>query len=129
MSTYILTIYAKSGHEDAVAELFQGQQAELEQAEGFRGRQVYQAQTGLFLEAVKSVYTEEQISKLAAAEAAAGAAAPPSNRVQFVVIEDWEKPEQRVQYSSQREGLGSEFMAQLVTHILPEHSHEFYQQR
>ncbi len=129
MSTYILTICANAGHEDAVAELFQGQLAELEQAEGFRGRQVYQAEAGLFLEAVKSVYTEEQISKMAAAEEATGAEAPAADRVQFVVIEEWEKPEQRLQYSSQREGLGSEFMAQLVTHILPEHSHEFYQQR
>jgi heme-degrading monooxygenase HmoA len=118
MATFILNVIAKRGHEDAVTELFESLQEHLEQADGFQSRTIYRAKDGLFLDLVKQTYTKEELDKMANQEM------PGPEGVHFMIHEIWETPEQRMRYSRADE---HKFTAQLVPHILPEHSHEFYE--
>ena len=118
MAIYILNIIAKRGHENAVTDLFESLQEELEQADGFHSRTIYRAKDGLFLETVKQVYTKDELDKMANQEV------PGPDGVHFMIHETWESPDQRVRHSRAD---GHKFTAQLVPHILPEHSHEFYE--
>ena len=118
MATYILNVIAKRGHEDAVADLFQSLQGQLEQADGFQSRTIYQAKDGLFLDTVKEVFSKEELDQMAAQEQ------PGPDGVHFMIQETWDSPVQRVRFSHANE---RQFLGQLVPHLLPEHSHEFYE--
>ena len=118
MATYILNVIAKRGHEDKVTELFESLRERLEQADGFQSRTIYRAKDGLFLETVKQVYAKDELDKMANQEV------PGPDGVHFMIHETWESPDQRVRHSRAD---GHKFTAQLVPHILPEHSHEFYE--
>ncbi len=118
MATFILNVIAKRGHEDAVTDLFESLQEGLEQADGFQSRTIYRAKDGLFVDTVKQVYSKEELDKMADREM------PGPDGVHFMIHEIWETAEQRVRHSHAD---GHQFTAQLVPHILPEHSHEFYE--
>ena len=118
MATYILNVIAKRGHENAVTDLFESLQEQLEQADGFQSRTIYRAKDGLFLDTVKQVFTKEELDQMANQEM------PGPDGVHFMIHETWESPEQRVRYSHGNE---RQFLGQLVPHLLPEHSHEFYE--
>ena len=118
MATFISNIIAKRGHEDAVTELLESRQNQLEQADGFQSRTIYRAKDGLFLKLVKQGYTQEELDKMANQEISG------PDGVHFMIHEIWRTPEQRMRYSRAD---NHKFTAQLVPHILPEHSHEFYE--
>lgn len=117
MVTYILNIIAKHGHEDAVSDLFESLHEQLERTDGFHSRTIFRAQPGVFLDTVRKVFTEQEIERMARQET------PGPDGVHFMIHETWESPEQRVRFARENE---REFLPQLVPHLLPEHSHEFY---
>lgn len=118
MALFIVNVIAKRGHEDIVTEVFQSVQERLEQADGFQSRTIYRAKDGLFLNMVKQSYTKEELDKMAAQEM------PGPEGVHFMIHEIWDSPEQRMRFSRAE---GHKFTARLVPHILPDHSHEFYE--
>lgn len=117
MVTYILNIITKHGHEDAVTELLESLQEKLEQADGFHSRTIYRARDGVFLDTVKQVFTQEELEQMARQET------PGPDGVHFMIHETWDLPEQRVRFARGNE---RQFLPQLAQHLLPEHSHEFY---
>lgn len=117
MVTYILTLIAKPGCDDELAELLKALQTELEQVEGFHSRTVYREEPGLFLDTAKAVFTAEEIERIAAQEQ------PGPEGAHFVIHEIWDAPEQRIRYTREHEG---PFMAKMFPLVQPEHSHEFY---
>jgi len=118
MAIYILNVIAKRGHENAVTELFESSLDKLEQADGFQSRTIYRAKDGLFVEKVKQMYTKDELEKMGNQEV------PGPDGVHFMIHENWESPDHRMRYSRAD---AHKFTAQLIPHILPEHSHEFYE--
>ena len=116
MEIYITTIFAKNGHEDQVNKFYVGQEESLQRTEGFHGRQIFKARPGTMVEAVKKVLTEEEMARHAEAEGPQG--------VHFVIIERWDSIEQKTTYSRSVDGPRA---ADLIPHLLPEHTHEYYQ--
>lgn len=117
MATYILNVIAKRGHENEVTELFESLQEHLEHADGFQGRTIYRAKDGLFLDSVRQVFSKEELDQMARQEM------PGPDGVHFMIHETWESPQHRVRFSHANE---RQFLGQLAPHLLPEHSHEFY---
>ncbi len=66
-------------------------------------------------EAVKQVYTEEELSKHAE---------PPHEDpgTLFVIVEQWESIDQRIAFGKQSGHRNTE----LIPHLLPAHGHEFF---
>ena len=79
---------------------------------------IYSLQDGLFLKMVEQTYTKEELEKMAGQEI------PGPEGVHFMIHEIWDSAEQRMRYSRADE---HKFTLRLVPHILPEHSHEFYE--
>ena len=117
MVTYILNVIAKRGHENEVTELFASRREQLEQADGFQSVTIYRARDGLFVNTVREVYTPEELEQMANQEQ------PGPDGIHFMIHETWETPLHRVRHSRENE---RQFLGQLVQHLLPEHSHEFY---
>jgi quinol monooxygenase YgiN len=115
METFIVTVFAKPGHEEDVAKFYRELEELNDQAEGFNGRQILQAKNGTMVESVLRHYTKEELK--------AHAEAAPPEGTQFIIIEQWESVDQRTQFSK---NAGGGRNAQLFPHLLPEHSHEFY---
>ena len=118
MVTYVATVYAKKGHEDQVASFYQDLAPLSGEANGFRGRQILQARPGTMVDAVLRIMTAEEL---------AGHKEPPHEEpegVHFIIIESWDSVEDRITFSR---GLGKERNKALFPHLLPEHSHEFYE--
>ena len=46
METYIVTIFAKPGHEGDVARFYRDMEPLMRQAKGYRGRRIFKARTG-----------------------------------------------------------------------------------
>ena len=115
METFIVSVFAKPGHEDDVAKFYQDLVELDDQAEGFHGRQVFQAKNGTMVESVLRHYTAEELQ--------AHAEAAPPDGTHFVIIELWDSVDQRILFSK---NVSSGRSAQLFPHLLPEHTHEFY---
>ena len=115
MELYITTIFAKNGHEDAVAQFYQEQDEELKEAKGFRGRQIMRARPGTMAAAVTKVMSAEDIAKHAEAAGPDG--------VHFVIIEQWDSIDDKTTYSRAIDGGRNR---DLIPHLLPEHMHEYY---
>ena len=49
---------------------------------------------------------------------------PGPDGVHFMIHETWDSPEQRIRFSHDVEG---QCLGQLIPHLLPNHSHEFYE--
>jgi hypothetical protein len=116
MEIYITTIFAKHGHEDDVAKFYADQEAELKTAKGFRGRKIMRARPGTMVAAVKKVLSEEEIAKHSEAAGPDG--------VHFVIIEEWDSIDDKMTYSR---SIDSGRNRDLIPHLLPEHTHEYYE--
>ena len=116
METYIVTLMVKPGHEDDVASFYQAMEPEMQRAPGFRGRKIYRANTGRMAEEVHKMYSAEELAKHAE---------PPheDSGTQFIMVEHWDSVRERMEYSKSVAGGRQK---DLIPHLLPEHSHEFY---
>lgn len=115
MVTYIATIWAKPGHEHDVTRFYQDLESAMKDARGYRGRRILRARPGTAAAAMRKLVTAEEAARHAEHEAAG---------VHFVLIEQWDSVEDRVAFSrSASAARGRE----LIPHILPEHTHEFYE--
>ena len=117
METYIVTIFVKSGHEDEVARFYQDMEPLMQEAKGFQSRKLYRARTGAMAEGVHKLYTAEELAKHAE---------PPHEDAgtQIIMIEIWEGIEDRLLFSKNIAGARTK---ELIPHLLPQHSHEFYE--
>ena len=115
MEIYITTIFAKLGHEHEVTQFYADQEESLQDVEGFRDRQIFRARPGTMVEAVRKVLTEEEMARHAEAEGPKG--------VHFVIIEKWDSIDQKTAYSRSVDGGRAR---DLIPHLLPEHTHEYY---
>ena len=116
METYIATMMAKPGHADAVAKFYAEMEPMLREAPGFHGRKIYQARTGTMAAAVRKMYSPEELGKHAE---------PPHDDpgTLFIMVERWDSVDARLQFSK---SMSSDRSKELIPHLLPEHSHEFY---
>ncbi|MCE7902025.1 MAG: hypothetical protein DYH20_05020 [Gammaproteobacteria bacterium PRO9] len=117
MVDYIATIYAKPGHEEAVTRFYQDMEPLLAAAHGYRGRRVLRARPGTIEAEVRRVTPPAQF------KGHADEVAPP-NGVHFVMIEQWDSVADRVAFAR---GASAGRARELFPHILPEHTHEFYE--
>jgi quinol monooxygenase YgiN len=118
MITFIATVTAKTGHEPQVAEFYLSLGDALKATPGFTGRKIYQAKSGTMLAAVRAGMTEEQRAKL-------DAAGHEDVGTRFILIESWDSVDARMAFSR---GASAQRMAELIPHLLPEHTHEFYEE-
>lgn len=117
METFVVTITAKAGSEDKVAEYYTSQQAEYEQAKGFRGRRIMQAKAGTMYAAVKERLTAEEIAKHPEPDHG------DPKGVQFVIVEEWDSVDARMDFSMNRDKTREMGLFPLLE---PAHTHEFY---
>jgi len=115
MEIYIASVLAKKGHESEVAKFYLDQDDELKGTQGFRGRQILQARTGAMRAAVSKVIPAEEMAKHPAEE-------PPGTH--FIIIEQWDSSDDKTAYSRAQDSGRSK---DLIPHLLPEHSHEYYE--
>jgi quinol monooxygenase YgiN len=115
MVTYIATVWAKPGHEEQVTKFYRDLEPLMRQADGYRGRQILRARSGTMAAAVRKVVTPEEAARHAEQEHAG---------THFVLVEQWDSVEQRIAFSR---GAAAGRSRELFPHILPEHSHEFYE--
>ena len=117
MQTYIVAVKSKPGHEKSVAQFYQSLGPLLASAQGFRSRKIHQAQNGTMAEGVGKLYTAEELARHAE---------PPheDQGTQFIVVETWDSVEERLLFSKNVQGGRTK---DLLPHLLPEHSHEFYE--
>ncbi|NND55354.1 MAG: hypothetical protein HKN56_10355 [Gammaproteobacteria bacterium] len=118
METFVITLSAKPGAEDKVADFYVSQQAEYDNADGFISRQLLKAKTGTMLEAVKQRYTAEELAKHP--EQGHSHDEPATH---FIIIEQWESVDKRMEFSQSRDK-GPE--RELFPNLMPDHTHEFY---
>ena len=117
MHTYIVNVIAKPGHDEQVAEFYREMEPLYKDAQGFRGRKIYKAKTGAMAEAVYRHYSAEELSSHAE---------PPHEDpgTMFVLIEEWDSVDERILFSK---GLAKGRNRDLIPHLLPQHSHEFFE--
>ena len=118
METFIVIVTAKPGHDAEVAQFYQDLEPLLQEAKGFQGRQIFQAKTGTMVDAVKKIYSAEELAKHPE---------PPHEDpgTNFIVIEHWDSVDDRMAYSK---GASAGRNQALIPHLLPDHSHEFYKE-
>lgn len=116
MVTYIATVYAKPGHELEVTKFYQDLEPLLKAAKGYRGRQILRARPGTMEAEVRRVTPPEQLSAHRHESGPAG--------VHFILVEQWDSVADRVAFSR---GASAARGRDLFPHILPAHSHEFYE--
>jgi len=115
MVIYIVTVRAKPGCEAEVSRFYQDLEPQLRAARGYRGRQVLRARTGTMAAAVRQSLTAEELARMPEK--------PPAG-TQFVLIERWDSVEDRMAFSR---GVAASRGKELFPFLLPEHSHEFYE--
>jgi len=117
MENYIVQVVAKPHHEQEVAQFYADLEPLLREAKGFKGRQMFQGRPGTMAAAVRAMYSEEELAKHAE---------PPHEHpgTQFVVIEHWDSVDDRMQFSKNVQASRTK---QLIPHLLPNHSHEFFE--
>ena len=116
MVTYISTIFAKPGHEEPVTKYYQDLEPQMREAKGYRGRQMLRAKAGTMAAEVRRQMTPEELAKHPDAGHASG--------TQFIMIEQWDSVADRVTFSRSQ---SKDRAQELFPHILPQHSHEFYE--
>jgi quinol monooxygenase YgiN len=116
MEIYITTIFAKLGHEDDVTSFYLDQEEALKKAKGFQSRQLFRARPGTMVAAVKKVLSAEEMARHAEAEGPQG--------VHFVMIEHWDSIDDKTTYSRSADAGRAK---DLIPHLLPEHTHEYYE--
>lgn len=116
MEIYVATLYAKHGSEEEVTRFYQDMEPQLRAAQGYKGRHLLRAKPGTMFNIVKQYLTPEQLAK--------NPEGPHADGVQFISVEMWETAEDRVRFSR---GQDKARNAALYPHLLPQHSHEFYE--
>lgn len=116
MITYVAILFAKPGHELAVTKFYQDLEPLMREAPGFRGRRILRARPGVMEAEVRRITPPEELKGHAHEEGPAG--------VQFVMVEQWDSVADRVAFSR---GASRARNKDLFPHILPQHSHEFYE--
>jgi len=117
MITYVVSMLAKPGHELAVTKFCQDLEPVMREAPGFRGRRILRARPGTLEAEVRRVTPPEELKGgHAHAEGPAG--------VHFVMVEQWDSVADRVAFSR---GVSRTRSKDLFPHLLPQHSHEFYE--
>ena len=119
MVTYIATVWAQHGHEDDVARFYLDQEESLKAAEGFRSRQIMQAKPGTMLQAVLPYLNDEERAR---ADKVMEEGHGPKG-VHFIVVEQWDSIDQKTRFSRAQD---SGRQKDLIPHLLPEHTHEYY---
>lgn len=114
MVNYIVTVWAKPGHEEQVGRYYKGLEAGLRAASGYHGRQLFRARAGAMAAAIRKSLSAEQLARFQE---------QPPRGTQFVMVERWDSIEDRMAFSRT---IADGRREQLFPHILPEHSHEFY---
>lgn len=118
MENFVITFTAKPGAADKVADFYLGQQAEYEQAKGFRGRTIYRAKAGTMVAAVKERMSPEELAKH-----------PEQHHdgeergIHFVIVEQWDSVDDRMNFSMSRDNSRDR---ELFPNLMPAHTHEFY---
>ena len=115
MVTYIATLSAKPGHENEVTRFYQELEGLMREAKGYRGRKILRARTGTMAAAIRKVVSAEELARHAE---------PEPKGTHFVMVEQWDSVEDRIAFSR---GASAGRARELFPHILPEHSHEFYE--
>jgi hypothetical protein len=116
MINYIVTAFAKPGHELPVTRFYQDLEPLLREAKGYRGRKILRARPGVMEAEVRRVTPPEQLKGHAHVEGPAG--------VHFVIVEQWDSVSDRVAFSR---GASAARTKELFPHLLPQHSHEVYE--
>ena len=116
MENYIVTIYAKEDYADEVGEYYKGLQSKYESAPGFISRKIFRAKTGAMEQAVKVAYSEEELANTPEEDHDHGE--------HFVMIEEWESIQDRINFGR---SMSKEHHLKVIPHLLPNHSHEFYE--
>jgi hypothetical protein len=116
MDTFVTTFTAKAGSDQKIADFYIGQQAQYEAAKGFRGRQLLMSRPGTMLAEVSKFMSAEEIASHPAPDSSAAGA-------HFVIVEQWDSAADRMAYSRSRD---KALDRELFPHLLPEHTHEFY---
>jgi len=125
METYIVTVLVKSGHEQQVADFYLSQADSLNAAPGFKGRSIFQARTGTMLAAVLAGMTPEERQKFEDRGHNHGDGEEEDKGTRFVLIEKWATVDDRMTFA--KSGT-SQRSADLIPHLLPEHTLEFYEE-
>ena len=115
MITYITTIWARTGHEEQVTRFYQDLEPLLRAAPGYHGRRILRAMPGTMEAAIRRIVPPQE---------AAGHGDHGPQGVHFVIVEQWDTVDQRVAFSRSASGSRGR---DLFPHILPDHSHEFYE--
>lgn len=116
MVTYVAILFAKPGHELAVTQFYQDLEPLMRAAPGFQGRKILRARPGVMEAEVRRVTPAEELKGHAHEDGPAG--------VQFVMVEQWASVADRVAFSR---GASRARSKDLFPHLLPQHSHEFYE--
>ena len=114
MITYVASLYAKPGHELEVTKFYQDLESLMREAPGFRGRKIFRARPGTMEAEVRRVTPPEELT---------GHAHDPEG-VHFIMVEQWDSVAERVAFSM---GVARGRNKDLFPHLLPQHSHEFYE--
>jgi len=114
MVIYVATVWAKPGSEEAVSTFYRDLEPLMRAAPGFRSRKILRARAGSMAAAVRRLRT--------ATEPDHGDHGPKGTH--FVMVEEWDSIEQRLTFSKSASAARGK---ELYQHILPEHSHEFYE--
>lgn len=118
MQAYIAIVNAKPGRDQQVADFYQQLQPLLKQAEGYMGRKIYRSQNGTMADWVQNNYSAEE-------RAGHPEHTGEDGGTQFILVETWASVDARMRFT--KDVLGAR-MRDLIPHLLPEHSHEFYQE-
>lgn len=116
MVIYIATVWAKPGHEEDVTRFYQGLEPLMRAAKGYRGRRILRARTGAMVEAIRKVVSAEEMARHPE---------PAAKGTHFVLVEEWDSIEERIAFARSSATAGR--AKDLFPFILPEHSHEFYE--
>jgi quinol monooxygenase YgiN len=116
MITYVASLFAKPGHELAVTKLYQDLEPLMREAPGYRGRKILRARPGTMEAEVRRVIPPEEFKGHAREDGPAG--------VHFLMVEQWDSVADRVAFSR---SVSKERNKELFPHMLPQHSHEFYE--
>jgi len=119
MENYIVSIIIKKGHEDDIVRFYQNLEPQMKEAPGYHGRQIFLARPGTMAAAVRKIYSAEELARHAE---------PPHEDpgVQLIIIEQWDSVDERMTFSKT---LDSSRQKEIIPHLLPNHSHEFYEDR
>ena len=115
MVTYVATVWAKPGHENEVTGFYQGLEPLMREAKGYRGRKILRARTGTMATAIRKVVSAEELARYPEPEA---------KGTHFIMVEQWDSVEDRIAFAR---GASATRARELFPHILPDHSHEFYE--